>query len=473
MTPSNPSPRQHIGQVSIYAHHGAWYLYHRDRGKPVRRRVGASLEQAECEASLLNARLIADSAALPLAEIASEIIGVGVPAAVKVTGVDEPSLPIKDLRQRFLDHHEHVLHSAVSTVRRYRAATQHLMDFARRAGIDNTADVAVADFVRDLRTIEVSSNGHAHTARRRLKDKGIKYILETCRSMYHFGHKHGLLPAARSNPFTDFGLGKLRIRDAKPIFVFTAHDEQSFFEAADPWSYAIHMALAKTGMRPGELVHLLIEDLDLDDGWLHVRGKVELGWTLKAGGERRIPLIAELIDLLRGVIATRTTGPVFLRTRLSQTNLPKLVGDRNALTRVAQRRLAEAQKPLDRHGQARVLRTVWQDAGAVRVDRVRSTFVRVAKSAGLTATCPKSWRHTFATLLQEANVDLLVRQETLGHKPTVPGAGILGMTGTYTHTQPDFQKREIERAMRRRPVTSVTRCVTMQLGQTKMCSPPV
>ena len=58
------------------------------------------------------------------------------------------------------------------------------------------------------------------------------------------------------------------------------------------------------------------------------------------------------------------------------------------------------------------------------------------------ATCPKSWRHSYATLLQDANVDPLIRQQTLGHKPT-NGNG-LGMTANYTHTRGETQYAQIE-----------------------------
>ena len=93
---------------------------------------------------------------------------------------------------------------------------------------------------------------------------------------------------------------------------------------------------------------------------------------------------------------------------------------------------------------------VWWDAGAVKADAVRTSFVRVMKGLGRPeATCPKSWRHSFATLLQDANVDPLVRQQTLGHRPT-SGAG-LGMTASYTHTRPETQREQIERALRRWP----------------------
>jgi hypothetical protein len=67
------------------------------------------------------------------------------------------------------------------------------------------------------------------------------------------------------------------------------------------------------------------------------------------------------------------------------------------------------------------------------------------------ATCPKSWRHTFATILQDANVDPLVRQITLGHRPT-NGAG-LGMTGHYSHTRPETQRAQIEQALRLWPAS--------------------
>ena len=64
-------------------------------------------------------------------------------------------------------------------------------------------------------------------------------------------------------------------------------------------------------------------------------------------------------------------------------------------------------------------------------------------------TCPKSWRHTFATLLQDTNVDPLIRQLTLGHKPTSGGG--LGMTANYTHTRLETQRAQIEQALRHWP----------------------
>src|SRR5262249_60524908 len=86
----------------------------------------------------------------------------------------------------------------------------------------------------------------------------------------------------------------------------------------------------------------------------------------------------------------------------------------------------------------------------VKTDMVRNSFIRIMVSIGhAEATCSKSWRHSFATLLQDVNVDPLIRQQTLGYKPT-NGSG-LGMTGNYTHTRPETQRQQIEQALRRWP----------------------
>ena len=48
-------------------------------------------------------------------------------------------------------------------------------------------------------------------------------------------------------------------------------------------------------------------------------------------------------------------------------------------------------------------------------------------------------------------VDPLIRQQTLGHRPTEKTG--LGMTGNYTHTRPETQREQIEQALRRWPET--------------------
>jgi hypothetical protein len=56
-------------------------------------------------------------------------------------------------------------------------------------------------------------------------------------------------------------------------------------------------------------------------------------------------------------------------------------------------------------------------------------------------------------------INTLIRQITLGHKSAGDARGALGMTSVYTHTRPETQKRQIERALQLWPESlEVARC---------------
>ncbi|WP_145431154.1 site-specific integrase [Lacipirellula limnantheis] len=166
----------------------------------------------------------------------------------------------------------------------------------------------------------------------------------------------------------------------------------------------------------------------------------------------------EVCSVLRRVIGDRTAGPLFqrpgslaVRRRWQTAGLSKLI---RAVEQAIAAAEQQAHRPLARTEIARLQRQVWRDAGALRTDQVRQSFIAVAQSCGLDgATCPKSWRHTFATLLQEANVDPLIRQLTMAHAPTFGPESALGMTAMYTHTRWSTQQREIARALRLWPAS--------------------
>jgi integrase len=423
-----PSPRFRVGKVSVYEHHGAWWLYYRDDTGPHRKKVAATRDQAEQIAARVNSQLASNEPTL----LTFTPIGAG------------------ELRKQFLDYHEHVLHSAVGTLRRYRSATQHLEDFVGTLPkLPQAHEVKVEAFAAYLRRVEVTPNGHKNARRRKLLTKGVQYVLETCRTMYTYAVKRRHLPPYAGNPFSELPLDKMKVEDAKRIFVFTADTELKFLKACSGWAFPIHFALAKTGLRVGELVHLLVEDVDLAGGWLHVRNKVELGWRVKTGQERVVPLLPEVVAVIRGVIGKRTSGPVFLRERF-HARKAAVTGDRRELERVLRDRRAAEARPLTRTEEAGLAKKLWWDAGAVKADTIRQVFGRVTAAIGHPdSTCPKSWRHTFATLLQDANVDPLIRQQVMGHKPTLRSG--LGMTANYTHTRPETRKEQVERALRRWP----------------------
>jgi integrase len=428
--PSNTA-RRRVGRVSYYLHHGAWHVYYRDGRQQVRCRVADNEQDAARISAQINAQLAAATPTL----LAFEPVGVA------------------ELRRRFLDDHEQVRRSSLATVARYRAATKHLEDYAATLPASAMAhQLSPRAFVAYLRGLLVAPNGHPNSRRRALRDKGIRYILECCRAMYASAARMRHLPPYATNPFADLGIDRMRVEDAKPVVVFDAAAELAFLRAADDWAFPLHLTLAKTGLRPGELAHLLIEDLDLEGGWLRVRGKPELGWRVKTGRDRDVPLADELIAALRRAIGARAAGPVFLKPSFAGDTRPRVTSGRSGMAALVRRRLDDAATTgggvPSRIVAAGVARGVWRDAGAVDPDRIRSSFARIASSIGRPdATCPKSWRHGFATLMQDANVDPLIRQVVLGHQPTDPCSGALGMTSVYTHSRPVTIRREVLRAL--------------------------
>ena len=437
---SKKNQRFRIGSVSVYKHRCSWWLYYRENGSVRRRRASEDIAEAQAIAAQVNAQL----------------------AGGRPTFFSFQPTAIEDLVRCWLDYHENVRRSSVATCLRYRAAVSHLVRFVQ----DNTAgrhahEVNPEDFLRYLRTIEVAPNGHPNSRTRRLRDKGIKFILCACRSMYGLARTRHFLPPGSDNPFSTLAVDRMRIEDAKPIHVFREEDEHAFLSACDDWQFPLFYILAKTGLRSGELTHLLIDDVDLANGVLHVRSKPELEWQIKTRTARSIPLPAEPMMALRHVIGHRRQGVLFTRRPgQNRRKMPLALLSRGALASELGKRaagLAEAlRRQPTREERCRLAKTVWRDAGAIKTDVIAKEFTNLTRRIGLpNVTAPKCWRHTFATLMQEAGVDPLIRQQTMGHAPAGLGASILGMTAHYTHTQPEVHRRQLAAVLALRPRTSV------------------
>jgi site-specific recombinase XerD len=166
------------------------------------------------------------------------------------------------------------------------------------------------------------------------------------------------------------------------------------------------------------------------------------------------------MSLLRHLVGGRTAGVLVLRPRFRDDDPPLLTNmDRSQMAGALLERLAtrqaELKRALTRAEHARLAVTVWRDAGAVKPTVLRVAFMKVTRQIGLPrVTCPKSWRHTFATTMQEAGVDPLIRQETMGHVPAGAGRSALGMTATYTHTQLEVHRQQLQRVIDLRPKTT-------------------
>jgi len=423
---SRASTRQRIGKVSLYQHHGCWWVYYRESGISVRKRFGPDKAEAERAAAQINHQV----------------------AAKEPTLLSFVPIEVAELRNRFLDYHENILQSSLGTVERYRTVTLHLIRFVEQKCPNAKAhEINPEQFVGFLRSQRVASNGRAAAPQRRMSGKGLSFTLQTCRTMFNYGLKRRHFPPYVGNPFSELPVDRMKIEDAKPIFVLTEDLEFQCLSKACDWAFPFHFLAAKTGLRVGELGHLLIEDLDLDQGWLRVTNKLDLGWRIKTGQERLIPLLPEVVAVLKRVIAGRTGGPVFLRQRFMLKNAGFSAGWMRSeiLSQIDGMGVA-----LTRKGEAQISQKVWQKAGYLKNDLIRRSFIHLMRLIGFPeSTCAKSWRHTFATLLQDSNVDPLIRQQVMGHSPSVKGS--LGMTVKYTHTRPETLRRQIEEAMRAWP----------------------
>ena len=371
-----------------------------------------------------------------------------------------------------------MLRSSVQTINRYRTATDHLLRFIATVRpvryASHFGNRQAEEFVHHLRTIQVAANGHVNTPKRPLMDKGIRYILETCRALFNYAGKRRHLPPYADNPFAMLEIDRIPVEQARPITLFTADQERAFLEACDDWQFPVFLTLVLTGLRPGELTHLLLpEDLDLDGAVLRVRNKPKLGWRVKTRNERDIPLLPVLVEVLRRQGGHRTSGPVFRRRRFAGGREPLLSGssrthlERDLADRIVLRE-ALLDRKLSRSEQLCEARTLWRDLGAVKTDRVRVEFMQVTGRIGLPeTTAPKLMRHMFATGLQEANVDPLIRNELMGHSPggnRGNGTG-LGMTATYTHTRPETRRKQLESALSSRPAVEAARTWLTRMDQ--------
>jgi integrase/recombinase XerD len=155
------------------------------------------------------------------------------------------------------------------------------------------------------------------------------------------------------------------------------------------------------GLRPGDTRHLMLENVDADRMVLHVK-------TTKGRNDRCVPLPQATLDALREHWLTHRNPNWLFPARADLKNI------------------ATATKPISERSVQRV-------------------FAQVAQSLGLKkkGVCPHTLRHSYATAMLEAGVNLKVLQAYLGHKN-------LQATEVYLHlTQHSDQKarRIIERLM--------------------------
>src|SRR6185369_5529650 len=113
---------------------------------------------------------------------------------------------------------------------------------------------------------------------------------------------------------------------------------------------------------------------------------------------RKIPLITELVTLLKVLVADRNHGPVFRRRRFLRGDTPK-IKITSPEAEALEYSILEVEGDnitgtLDRRDQMRKCDRFWRDMGSIREEAIRVAFMELTDKIGLPQlTSPKLLRH--------------------------------------------------------------------------------
>jgi integrase/recombinase XerC len=202
-----------------------------------------------------------------------------------------------------------------------------------------------------------------------LYDNGLTVVsvrrkIAAVRAMFKFLLREGIL---QRNVATRLRTPKTRQRLPE---VMTAEKTNNLLDAAEQFSkerdFAFLELLYGCGIRVSELVGIDLEDLDLREGWLRVRGK--------GNKEREVPVAGRAVEAVERYLSVRSAQPderaLFINSRGTR------LGDR-------------------------------------QVRRLVKQYALLA--SGDSTIHPHSFRHAYATHLLSDGADLRAIQELLGH----------------------------------------------------------
>lgn len=222
---------------------------------------------------------------------------------------------------------------------------------------------------------------------------------------------------------------KLVRDEKKEIRVLTKEEQIDFFEcAAGTFYFNLFVAAVETGLRPGELYALTLEDVDLRNKEIRVNktlvyqkfegdeGKTyHLGPPKTKASNRKVPITARCEEALIKQMKQR-------KVILNRHSVKPIQGFENLLF------LSSLGTPLNA--------TTYCDAIAKVVETINLMKDPLEQMEKFSGHC---FRHTFATRCFEAGIQPKTVQAYLGH-------ATLQMTmDLYTHVTEDFKQSEIEK----------------------------
>ena len=424
-----PDPGQYIkvarlGKVSVYRRGSSYWIYFRDSGKSIRKRIDGNLATAKATASQINVHL----------------------EQKQPSPFNLQTKPVAKVVQDFLEHCKLARGLRIRSLKRYRAALAHFVDFVSSkphlCNIDQIKETTVDEFVRYLHDKKRVRSGEKNGPKERYTPSGIAFILSTCRTLFNYARKRRLLSPYEDNPFSTFPIDKLRKREPSSIKLLASEQLTDFFSACDDWQFSVFFILSLYGLRAGELTHLLISDIDLPGEQFFIRPKPCMQWYVKTNRQRVLPIIPEVRPIFERLVGDRQEGFLFL-SRLHAGGHRKnyQFASRTALDKYVMDQLADFKPDSSIESDEKVFnltKQVLHRVGKIREDLVRNEFMQVADKIGRPeVTTVHSLRHLFATLAEESGLNPLTVQTILGHSR-------LEMTQHYTHTGLEAKKAAVQ-----------------------------
>ncbi len=362
---------------SIYKRGKIWYLDIRVKGRRIRKKVGSAKKVAEL--------------ALKDAEVKS---------AREEFGFAQNDISLDKFFEKFLDYSR--TNHQPSTTSRYRAVIDHFNEFiGKEYEISFVSEISpeVIDRYKVFRKDSwVNPNGQPvesdedvnDSTRKGARAHTINFEIGTLRTIFNTAIKWGYL---KDNPTK--GIKTLRVTDSKPVRFLTIKECQRFLKACPDDLYPVYFTFLNTGMRKAELENLMWNDIDLKRRRIRIRRKEN--WLPKTG-ERDIPINKNLYDLLKGLKSENDKGLKSVYV------FP--------------------------HGDGGIIRT-----------KLRERLIKIANDAGIEdLTKLHTLRHTFASHLVMAGVDLPTVQKLMGHSD-------IQTTMIYAHLAPDHLANAVEKLL--------------------------
>jgi len=308
-------------------------------------------------------------------------------------GATPQEINLDDFFLRVLDH-SRAEHRA-STTDRYRAVIEHFRSFLKQEPkLVLLSDICVEHIDRykvfRLGCSESSSLPHSinQTDSRTPSAYTLNFELDVLRLVLNLGVKWGYI---KENPVV--GISRPKTDKGKSPRFLTESECDRLLNHCPPDLYPVFFTLLCTGMRKAELEHLQWGDVDLRRRKIAIRAKE--GWRPKTN-EREISISDPLLDMLKEMKKRPT--------KLSPSDY------------------------------------VFVPRGArISKNRLRRELIKIAEAADIPdLTKLHTLRHTFASHLVMAGVDLPTVQRLMGHSD-------IKTTMIYAHLAPDHLARSVNK----------------------------